>query len=82
MHGLGSSQDTGRLELGGLGLGEQLLPVILPYRRSSHHSHQNLGVMQSDVGKMLVFESHGQERILEISLVQRVDFMKAQGQDL
>lgn len=34
-----------------------------------------------DIGKMLGFEANGQERILETSLVQIADIIKAQGQD-
>ena len=34
-----------------------------------------------DVRKMLGFEADGQERILEMSLVQNGDFIRAQGQD-
>ena len=37
--------------------------------------------MEVDVGKMLGFEANGQERILEMSLVQKRGFIKAQGQD-
>ena len=37
--------------------------------------------INSDVGKMLGFEADGQEKILEMALVQKGGFIKAQGQD-
>ena len=37
--------------------------------------------VQTDTGKTLEFEANRQERILEMSLVQKGSFIKAQGQD-
>ena len=50
-----------------------LLPLSLP----------RFVVLQSsiDVGKTLGFEANGRERILEMSLVLKDGFIKAQGQD-
>ena len=45
--------------------------------------NKNLSIilLSNDVGKMLEFRANGQERNLEMSLVQKGGFIKAWGQD-
>ena len=62
------------------------LCALFNTKQDSYCSHFTAKVMEVqrgkvDVGKTLGFEDDGQERILETSLMQKGDFIKAQGQD-